>query len=107
MKHARDVMTDAANKYVQEQKASKHTDKELPELKFLYEGYEVRFQVLSMEMCLAKANPFTPQNIVNNGLRIFRQHVTTFTPDRFQPPDCDGSSYEKGAFARQKSLNLV
>ena len=42
MKRAREVMTDAANKYVQEHKANKHTEKELPELKFLYEGYQVR-----------------------------------------------------------------
>ena len=41
MKHAKEVMTDVANKYVQEQSASKNTEKELPELKFLYEGYEV------------------------------------------------------------------
>ena len=42
MTHAQEVMRDAASKYVQEQVASKHTDKELPQLKFLYEGYEVR-----------------------------------------------------------------
>ena len=43
MKHAKEVMTDVANKYVQEQSASKNTEKELPELKFLYEGYEVQW----------------------------------------------------------------
>ena len=42
MTHAQEMMRDAASKYVQEQTASKHTDKELPQLKFLYEGYEVR-----------------------------------------------------------------
>ena len=42
MTHAQEVMRDAASKYVQEQASSKHTDKELPQLKFLYEGYEVR-----------------------------------------------------------------
>ena len=46
MKHAREMMTDAADKYVQEQSASKSTEKELPELKFLYEGFEVRYLII-------------------------------------------------------------
>lgn len=43
VKQAQEVMKDVAQRYTEEQRASKNTDNELPELYFIYEGFEVFF----------------------------------------------------------------
>ena len=45
IKQAQEVLKDVAHKYTEEQKATKNSDSELPELYFLYEGEEVSIQM--------------------------------------------------------------